>query len=135
MRYYFNPLRTPNRQKSCNFCNVIYKFFVTEKQGRRNQKKILTDLEAKPVPLNDLQLLLVPSDFSQIRVKTCSIKWSLIIACPTRFSNLPMALQDHHYPIIHWYSCHSVQKDWHKNWPEIIFNDLLFRISFSYYDT
>ena len=55
---------------------------MTAKQGRRNQKNILTDLEAKPVPLNDLQLLLVPSDFSQIRVKTCSIKWPLIIACP-----------------------------------------------------
>ena len=74
---------------------------MTAKQGRRNQKKILTDLEANPVPLNDLQLLLVPSDFGQIRVKTCSIKWPLIIACPPRFSNLPMALQDHHYPIIH----------------------------------
>ena len=55
---------------------------MTEKQGRRNQKNILADLEAKPVSLNDLQLLLVPSDFGQIRVKTCSIKWPLIIACP-----------------------------------------------------
>ena len=65
---------------------------MTEKQGRRNQKNILADLEAKPVSLNDLQLLLVPSDFGQIRVKTCSIKWSLIIACPLRYSSLPMAL-------------------------------------------
>ena len=57
---------------------------MTEKQGRRNQKKILADLEAKPVSLNYnwVQLLLVPSDFGQIRVKTCSIKWPLIIACP-----------------------------------------------------
>lgn len=84
-----------------------------------------------------------PEILDKIVCKICSIKWPSITACPLRFwpnwsqnlfSHLPPALQDHHYPIIHWYSCHSVQKDWHKNWPEIIFNDLLFSISFSHYD-